>query len=88
MLGFLGQPTSGSFGRDKTGRTDNNSLKQTCLFHVYLFSTRNDAKLDGHPMLLVDNWDSIFIPLWVFGDEVEYQDRDSLMVYLQWICSW
>ena len=38
-------------------------------------------KLIGHPITFVENWKDLTVPLWVHGDGVEFQDRDSLMVW-------
>ena len=38
-------------------------------------------KLEQHPIKDVPNWKNITVPLWVHGDGVEFQDRDSLMVW-------
>ena len=32
-----------------------------------------------HPMLKVEGWNEIFIPIWVYGDGGAFQDRDSLL---------
>lgn len=41
----------------------------------------NCPKLIGHEMKNIPNWKDYVIPLWVHGDGVEYQDRDSMMVW-------
>lgn len=38
-------------------------------------------KLQGHPILDVDNFSRTFIPLFIHGDGVEYSNKDSLMTY-------
>ena len=40
-----------------------------------------DPKLQGHPMTRIKGWKELFIPLWVHGDGVEFQSRDTLMVF-------
>ena len=40
----------------------------------------HDPKLIGNPILSVDEFRDIFLPLLVHGDGVEFQTRDSLMV--------
>lgn len=44
-----------------------------------------DDRLEGHPMCLEKHWKSKVIPILVHGDGVEYQNRDSLMVW-SWGC--
>lgn len=40
-----------------------------------------DPKLVNHPMTRVPGWMDIFVPMWIHGDGVEFQSRDSLMVF-------
>lgn len=42
---------------------------------------KQDPKLHNHPMVLQDDWQKTFIPVFVHGDGVEFQTRDSLLVY-------
>jgi len=42
----------------------------------------NDPRLHQHPMTQVANWKNIFIPVFIFGDGVEFQTRDSLMAFV------
>ena len=41
----------------------------------------NDDRLVGHPMRSKPDWKEKTIPIFVHGDGVEFQDRDSLMVW-------
>lgn len=43
--------------------------------------SNNDPELVSHPMLSVARFASQFVPLFIHGDGVEYQDRDSLLTY-------
>ena len=40
-----------------------------------------DPRLQDHPMCQEEGWKKIFIPLWLHGDGVEFQKRDSLLVF-------
>ena len=40
-----------------------------------------DARLAGHPMWLEEHWKQKTIPLFLHGDGVEFQTRDSLLVF-------
>lgn len=40
-----------------------------------------DPRLQDHPMCQEENWKKKFIPLWLHGDGVEFQQRDSLLVF-------
>ena len=40
-----------------------------------------DPRLQGHPMCEEEGWKKKFIPLWIHGDGVEFQNRDSLLVF-------
>ena len=40
-----------------------------------------DDRLVGHPMCLEKHWRSLSIPLMIHGDGVEYENRDTLLVY-------
>lgn len=42
----------------------------------------NDPRLQQHPMKALPNWQSRVIPFFIFGDGVEFQTRDSLMVFI------
>jgi hypothetical protein len=44
-------------------------------------SGTNDDKLNNHPELVGQDWQDRCIPLFLHGDGVEFQDRDSMMVY-------
>ena len=44
-----------------------------------------DDRLKGHPMCLEKHWKTKVVPLFLHGDGVEYQNRDSLMVW-SWGC--
>lgn len=40
-----------------------------------------DPKLIGHPMTKVPGWKRLFIPYFIHGDGVEYQQHDAMMVF-------
>ena len=40
-----------------------------------------DDRLNGHPMTLEKEWESYTVPLFLHGDGVEFQNRDSLLVF-------
>ena len=40
-----------------------------------------DEKLTGHPMTLEKDWKNTTIPLFIHGDGVEFQSRESLLVF-------
>ena len=40
-----------------------------------------EEKLTGHPMTLEKDWKNTTIPLFIHGDGVEFQSRDSLLVF-------
>ena len=42
---------------------------------------RQDPRLEGHPCQKGANWKKKTFPLFLHGDGVEYQDRDTLMVW-------
>lgn len=42
----------------------------------------NDPRLHQHPMLAKSQWQSKCIPIFIFGDGVEFQTRDSLMCFI------
>ena len=42
---------------------------------------RKDDRLTGHPLQKEENWKASTIPCFVHGDGVEYQNKDSLMVW-------
>ena len=44
-----------------------------------------DDRIVGHPMCLEKHWKKKNIPLFVYGDGVEYHSRDSLLVFT-WGC--
>lgn len=44
-----------------------------------------DPRLLNHPMCQVPGWKRKFVPIFLHGDGVEFQDRDSLMVF-SWGC--
>lgn len=40
--------------------------------------SREDPKLDGHPMMEVRNWQTLFSPIWLFGDGADFGSHDSV----------
>ena len=42
---------------------------------------RDDDRLVNHPATLEKGWEQVTIPLFTHGDGVEYESRDSLMVW-------
>ena len=42
----------------------------------------NDPKLDNHPMKGDPNWMKTFVPIFVHGDGVPFQGRDSLLAFV------
>ena len=47
--------------------------------------TTKDDRLEGHPMCLEKHWQLHSIPIFVYGDGVEYQTRDTMLVW-SWGC--
>ena len=47
--------------------------------------TTKDDRLEGHPMCLEKHWQLHSIPIFVYGDGVEYQTRDTMLVW-SWCC--
>ena len=45
-----------------------------------------DDRLNGHPMTLEKEWESYTVPLFLHGDGVEFQNRDSLLVFSWGLC--
>ena len=47
----------------------------------WAFVKPGDPKLHKHPMCDIEGWQDMFIPCFIHGDGVEYQNGDSLMVF-------